>query len=753
MPSAIFFGGRRINVPGAYSALDASALAATSPAAIGIVAMVGTAEGGAPQTVDSDLADATRAEKILQRYRSGNLRTAGQFLFSPSTDDATPNGASRVIGVKVNPATQSTLTLPDVGAADSLVVTSKDWGLFTSQINLAVAAGTDLGKKYTVVFEDTAEVFDDVGGVAAFTLLYTPSTGGYTTALASLTALHLQIVQTKVSVGLVAQRTAALGAPGVVRVVSSNAGDTTQTLTAYGLDGAGVPQTEVIALNGTTPVLGLKTFSEVMGSVLSATCLGTVLLTDTAGSPATLYSHATTVNTRGVLVLTNCPSTDAVTYSLDTTSATNIVLFGKSPTGAALAEKANFASTPVVGTAVFASGTVLALGSLSGSRTVTVTMTVTLATSAFSTVKKVVDRLNAFAGYTAAAVTPQATTMLLSTLDYPSSQSILSVTYSFTADILAAVTALSNGSSFVNATRAVNATKPPANTSASVFLSGGSEGTPDITDWQDCFTALKKRRVNTIVPLTNDPAVHALLAAHLVLRAGQLRSEANGYVGLGTNAGAGETKANIKTQLAALNTRHVSALAQEINRYDPDTGLATFYPPWMFAVVAAGMQAGGAVGEPLTFKRPTANDIRQDVSWTVEDDISEMIDRGLMVAEKRDGIGIRFVRSITTYTADDNVVYSEMSANAAADYAVYTFRTRLEAKVGQRGLAGSDAVIMGLASGVLGEMMADEIIVAWGSLSVEQVGDVFPVSVQLAPVLPINFIPATVHLVALRTAA
>ena len=113
MATAIFFGGRRINIPGAYSELDTTQLSTVSPAAVGIVSLIGTAEGGKPLSVTSEDSDATRVDTIIKRYRSGDLRTASLFAFEPANDDAVPFGAQRLVNVKVNPATQSSATFDD----------------------------------------------------------------------------------------------------------------------------------------------------------------------------------------------------------------------------------------------------------------------------------------------------------------------------------------------------------------------------------------------------------------------------------------------------------------------------------------------------------------------------------------------------------------------------------------------------------------------------------------------------------------
>mgnify|MGYP001580337792 CR=1 FL=1 len=60
------------------------------------------------------------------------------------------------------------------------------------------------------------------------------------------------------------------------KAASSSAGDTTQTLTLVGRDAAGVIQTEVKTLTGTTQVVFTTTFAYLLKATLSATCAGTV---------------------------------------------------------------------------------------------------------------------------------------------------------------------------------------------------------------------------------------------------------------------------------------------------------------------------------------------------------------------------------------------------------------------------------------------------------------------------------------------
>lgn len=754
MATAIFFNGRKLNVPQAVTKIDATALAAVAPAAVGIIALVGTGEGAKPLTVEESESDHTRPSSVGEAFRSGDLRTAGIFAFEPSADDAVPGGASKEITVKVNPSTQSGVTLPDDNEADSLDITSKDYGLFTNQVNVEVAAGTTIGKKLTVVFEEVSEIFDNTGGEALFDAIYAPGSDGYDTMLASISASQFFAVATKAETGLVAQRAADIPAPGVLDAVSSAAGDTTQSLTVYGLDGSGNAIAETIALTGTTAAQGLTSFTKVVGCRLDAATAGTVTVSDFPVT-TTLFTLAPAVLTRGLVVATNMPASGVATVSIDVDTAVDAILVGRTAAGAIAMEAFDLtagATTPVVGVTTLAAIDYIVLGDVAGARTVALSINA-VATShgEFPTVAKVVDRLNALDGFTANSVVGNFQSFLMTDADYHVAParptvSLLTPAKDFFADLFYAAQRLTNESAHVNAARATGGALPPADTAAAIFLIGGSEGVPTITEWQAAFDLLKRRRYNILVPLTNDPAVHFLALSHLVSKAGDLKSEANGYVGIGTAGGAGETRTNLQSQIQTLNTRHLSAISQEVQRPDPLTGLATWFPPHIFAALAAGMQAGSTIAEPLTRKKVLCTDIRQDSSWNPEDDKSDLIDRGLMIAEKVDGVGIRWVRSITTHLSDDNLAFVEMSSNESLITAVFEFRTAMDTQIGKRGIGNSVGSMVSLAHGVLNDLIDEEKIFDYRALQIEQVGDVFPTSVELAVINPINFIPITIHL-------
>ena len=101
-------------------------------------------------------------------------------------------------------------------------------------------------------------------------------------AAASATAVvNAQAVANSTAVTLTTAVT--LDTPRGLAYKSSNAGDTTQTMTAYGTDEFGVSMTETVTLNGTTAVNGLKAFYKVTGYKASAALAGNLSIGTQAG--------------------------------------------------------------------------------------------------------------------------------------------------------------------------------------------------------------------------------------------------------------------------------------------------------------------------------------------------------------------------------------------------------------------------------------------------------------------------------------
>lgn len=860
------------------------------------------------------------------------------MLFDPSKDPDVPAGAQQVKFLKVNPATRSTSTLLR-GATPVLRLDSIDYGLHTTQINYEVADGTTQGKAITITFEDSTEVFDDVGGDAAFSALYTPGTNGadtmtvevdntsgvdadftkadtgqddeYVGSLAGIAGLDgdqdnpvtvtptVTVVSSDVGdttqsvivygidngTGNPASETLALNGttpvvgstswsavhgviktavttgnitvtdtgdsdvlfvldtpaslttgggvndfdgttvelvPGTVTVessgasvqdillvgldqtstptieeitltgttpvtsatvwerldalvlgkfeaaqnltmkgqlfdqgdtitvVSNNAGDTTQTATIYGLDGSSVVQSEVLTLNGTTPVTGTATWNQVFGVALSALTTGTVIaVTGMVGltgvddlsifswdGSASLYQGITPVD--NVLV-----SGTALTVVADSASTRPLLLIGLDATGSAQIEKLDLTgTTPVVGTALWSELTGVAFGHVEVARTVTSSgQTFNLTTAQYATVQEVADKVNTFAGW-AITIGANAGLIQIDDMDNAGPTSVLT-SVDFFADLAFLALKINDESQLVSATVLAGATGAPDNTTVAVFLTGGVEGTTAFADWQAALDLLRDELVNTVVVLTDDAAVHAAVVSHCVYMGGPGRKERDCVLG----EESGITFINAKAAGVALNTRHARLMIQDVDRFNV-SGVEEQFPPYFSACIAAGMQAGSEVGTSLTFKFANILDVTgDDDTYTIQDDANELIQSGLCVFEKVEGVGFRFLRNVTTHLIDNNIAFVEASVNEAVNFSVFNLRTNLEAAVGKKGFAGTVNAALAIAVATLGQLIEAGSITAWQNLTIELDVDVMTVDVEIAPVIPVNFVKLTVHLV------
>lgn len=766
MATTIFFNGRLIATPGAYSEIDASGLETTGLGASGIVAVLGTGEGGRPVTDITEIKDLIRftsPSKARQTFRSGDLREACAILFEPSRDPAILAGAQEVIAMKTNSASKATATF--AGASnDVMTVSSVDYGAYTNQTNIEIASGTTAGKLINIRFEDVLESGDDIGGTNIYTLAYAPGTNGYATMVSSVSAAGVVTATgTKTAPGATALITTQPVAGSRVEVISDNAADNTQSVTVYGLNNAGTPapQTETITLTGTSAHTGTATWTAIYGVEISAAHAGVVSVrdADTGGNPVSFDVPSGTL-LEGVTVCSACFVAGTTVSAVSSGATTGkLLLFGTSTTGGAISEsKAMTGTSPITSTTSnWGSITRIVTGNCTTGQTITLTAVAVASTAAVqTTVQKLKDLFNSKKsgsdGFTLDLITGN-TGFPVTKLDTVTSTNILSTTAGFKADLYAVIDWINDNSAYATAEKVTNGIGAPSNTTSPVFLAGGSEGSSSGANYLTALNLLKQVQVNSIVVLSGDPSVHADVIAHCDFMCGIGRKERDAFVGL-MNGDLDDvpSKSEAKSQIVDLNSRHVRATAQAIERFST-AGVRTEYLPPFTACLAAGMQAGGPVGQPLTFKYANALSFRQDTSWNPIDDSEEMIQAGLLFLENVEGVGRRWVRNVTTYLKSDNIAFIEGSVNQAVNFATFTLRTALEFAVGRAGFAGTVNDIKAEALNVLGLLVDAKIIVAHRALSVELNVDVADVAVEIAPVLPINFVPTTVHLVTVQQRA
>lgn len=172
----VFFNGRQWISPATMSVVDDSAMANKNLTVGNIVAFIGRSVGGEPNK-PLRFGGPQEARAVL---RDGELLKAIEKAFDPS---AQTNGPATVIGIRVNPALQASLTLLDDANNPVIDLVSTDYGLYTNQIKVKVESGSTSGKRITTQFGNDYYTQDNLAR-AAFQVQYT---GAAASAVLSVT--------------------------------------------------------------------------------------------------------------------------------------------------------------------------------------------------------------------------------------------------------------------------------------------------------------------------------------------------------------------------------------------------------------------------------------------------------------------------------------------------------------------------------------------------------------------------------------
>ncbi|MEA3225522.1 MAG: hypothetical protein U9Q07_06190, partial [Planctomycetota bacterium] len=176
------------------------------------------------------------------------------------------------------------------------------------------------------------------------------------------------------------------------------------------------------------------------------------------------------------------------------------------------------------------------------------------------------------------------------------------------------------------------------------------------------------------------------------------------------------TKAQIKTRAKTLQNANINLWFADVNREDDD-GVDTNYPPWATAVMAAAIQAGSAIGTPLTGKSLDVTNLGYNSNIDLNDDTEDFIEYGACVAGY-DGDEYRIVRALSTWTnTDDQHLISPANRSALA-WTVYKVRYWVKIRhLGNKALKGNAASIKSTARDALEDCRdIDEAIVEGSKL-------------------------------------
>jgi hypothetical protein len=652
--SYLYFAGRRLVRPQAYTKIDDTGMVNRSIDAANTLAIIGECTGGEPGVVHI-MQDPAYGKGLL---RSGDLVTALERAFDPSADIP---GAYNVLAIRVNPATQATKVFEDASANDVLTLTSVDYGAWVNQIKAKIESGTTSGKKITITYGGSYDSGDNIEKASFFV------------ANADTTATSCTVTVNT--------------ATGVLTITSDGVGGTFNvTLANY------------------------PTIQELVDYLDSQTFLE-------AG------------------VLTSSPDADLST-ELDELTATSL-LTNATTTDAGYDPAIDGTVLPLTATTGFVVGGYLCINNDTNQET-----------------RRIVA--------VSAAVSV--------TMDAP-----LSTTYSSGAEVVPAVELQADLQALIDwvnggNTEYVTAAFPSTGTIRTLptdypdtYLTGGGEGTTAQSHWDAALDLLKTQDAHIITVVTPDASVHASLSTHVSYMSTTGKKERIGVVG-GFDTADGYTNglgswtstalinssiAQMKTYCANLNSDRMVYVGPGMIYYD-ENGDATTFPGHIAAAMAAGMKAGVDVAEPLTHKTFKAIGLEYNLRPAQIDDLLEA---GCCVLEYAQGRGYRIAQSLTTWLKDEKYNRVEWSVRATADYVARQVRERLENEfVGQKALHRVLISIKNAVDSVLRQMVRLELLAGdednppYKNIIVRLEGTVAWVDFECSPVLPINYIPITVHL-------
>lgn len=370
--------------------------------------------------------------------------------------------------------------------------------------------------------------------------------------------------------------------------------------------------------------------------------------------------------------------------------------------------------------------------------------------SVYTTVQMLTDAIKATGKYTVTVTTSSPGADLTMQLDSATGVDIKTL-YTAKSDLQAVVDGINKASNYVHASRVADAGSVPANSTAWTYLTGGADGSASNNDWQEAFDLLKTMSMDLIVPLSPSASIHAMADAHCVYMSGPSgKSERRAFVGGALQTWTSGTRAAsitaLKTAAKTLNSDRTLHAGLGSTHYDP-AGVPKLYPAYITACCYAGIAAGASPELPLTRKYLNVLGLETELRIS---EIEDLLESGLAIPipDTVNGAGYVVARQTTTWLQSDDLYRVEFSVGRVADYVAREVRRRLENMIGQPGTEALDVTIVNLVNGVLNQVKLAGIIRSYDpkQTQLRADGTVRYVDYSAMPVLPVNWIFSTLHL-------
>ena len=712
----VSFNGATIYKPGAYSKVSIDLGGGFPLGPVGLVAIFGESTRGKPGSEEADISKnvfvANQISEVRQKYGSGPIVDAMNFLFAPASDGAIPGGAQAVYIYKTNSSARASLAL----ANSYGTVKALEYGVGGNTVTLEA----DQIDEVAPMVESSA-VFNQASVSAGSFDIYVngvKSSVAVAGAYVDKAALEADVATWSVS-GVSFSVSGTNGA--CLLSIEANA-DAIANRRGFGKsielkDGSGAPLADMNMSEG----LAVSSTEAAMTITIKQT-RDLLQEQDTVGGNVTLqvgYSGA------------------SATASVQTTSSQVILTAGASIV--ALDKEAYPTLIQLVNAINLNSGWKASLSSSlynSLSPKVLDNVTVGAKSSNSASIKPARIKKDAseiadlFAESSIVSISAQSSTGLMDQMPESAlSGGALGSTSS--SDIVDALAAFENVR--------VNSVVPLFSRDAIIGSDTISGDVADnLTDTASSYTIL---------------GIHQAVKTHCALMATtKNRSERQGYLSYKHNFNACRDRA------ALLADARLQLAIQDVRNVDSQ-GNIKWFQPWAQACMLAGARAGAPVGTPLTFKffntsglRQTAQSMSTDEEDIMNDfnpntEVEQAIQSGITFFEQPQSGGIRCVVDNTTYQKDSNWVYNRGNVMYAADILAFDFRNQLEnIYIGQKNTVKASEV-KSVAASILSTFLAQGITVAtedapngYKQLDVRIEGNIIRINVIAVLVEGIDFV-------------
>ena len=699
----VSFNGATIFKPGAYSRTNIDLGGGFALGPVGLIAIFGESTKGRPGSEETDISrnfyQANQISEVRQKYGSGPIVDAMNFLFSPATDGAVPGGAQSVYVYKTNSSTRSTLDL----ATSYGTVRSLEYGIG--------------GNTITFEADETVEVAPSVTGVD---YVGNAADGGVSFRVyVDGVAEDITIVA-----GTYADAAALSAAISITGVVVSTDGEKLVLEVAEDADAQQKGYGKSLELEDSTPgdlaKIGLSAGIN-YSSIESA-------MTVTIKQTRDLLEEQDTIG--GNIVLLGGYDGIEATASVEISDSQVILNAGA---GSVTFEKSAYST----------------LLQLVNAMNLVADWKFSLEANLYNSLPvSVLDQVTVGAKTADASVSSPV--RIKKDADDASvlfSQSgIVDISGQSDTGLMDAVseTALSGGTlggtSTAAITEALSAFEEIRVNSVIPLFSRDKDA--DILDGLTDATSTY-----------SIAGIHQAVKTHCnLMSTTKNRSERQGYLSLKDTWNASLDQASLladqRLQMCIQDTRNIDS-----------QGVIKWFQPWSQSCLLAGARAGSPVGTPLTFKFFNLSGIRHtsQAMSTPEEDIvidfnpnvqfDQAIQGGITFMEAPQSGGIRLVLDNTTYQRDGNWVYNRGNVMYAADVLAFDFRNQLEnIYVGKKNTVTASEV-RSTAASILDTFLSQGITVASGdaptgykSLNVRIVGNTIFIDVVAVLVEGIDFI-------------